>query len=87
MTAQIAGANNLALPRRTWCIDAVPTASEIGKALTRLEGIARANGTAVGVASALPVSIERIAQWVKTVKGRGFMLVPISVAAVRSKSS
>jgi hypothetical protein len=87
VTAQIAGANNIAFAKADVVIDTVPTAGEIAKALTRLEGMARANGTAVGVASALPVSIERIAQWVKTIKGRGFVLVPISVAAVRSKSS
>ncbi|MGZ3411443.1 MAG: divergent polysaccharide deacetylase family protein [Xanthobacteraceae bacterium] len=87
MTAQFAGANNLAYAKADVVIDAVPTAAEIGKALTRLAGIAKTNGTAVGVASALPVSIERIAQWAKTIKGTGFILVPISVAAARSKSS
>jgi polysaccharide deacetylase 2 family uncharacterized protein YibQ len=87
MTAQFAGANNLAYAKADAVIDAVPTAIEIDRVLKRLEGIAKANGTAVGVASALPVSIERIAQWAKTVKGAGFTLVPISVAAVRSKSS
>ena len=87
MTAQFAGANNLAYAKADVVIDAVPTAGEIGKALTRLAGIAKTNGTAVGVASALPVSIERIAQWIKTVKGGGYILVPISVAATRSKSS
>jgi polysaccharide deacetylase 2 family uncharacterized protein YibQ len=87
MTAQFAGANNLAYAKADAVIDAVPTATEIDRVLKRLEGIAKANGTAVGVASALPISIERIAQWAKTVKGAGLTLVPISVAAVRSKSS
>ena len=44
-------------------IDAVPTALEIDKALARLEALARENGNAIGTASALPVSIERIANW------------------------
>jgi polysaccharide deacetylase 2 family uncharacterized protein YibQ len=87
VAAQIAGANNVAFAKADVVIDAVPTAAEIAKAMTRLEVMARANGTAVGVASALPVSIERIAQWAKTAKGRGFVLIPISLAAVRSKSS
>jgi polysaccharide deacetylase 2 family uncharacterized protein YibQ len=87
VAAQIAGANNIAFARADVTIDAVPTAAEIAKALTRLEGMARSNGVAVGVASALPVTVERIAQWTKTAKGRGFILVPISIAAVRSKPS
>lgn len=87
VTAQLAGASNLAYAKADVVLDAVPTAGEIGKALTRLESIARANGTAVGVATALPVSMSRIAQWIKTAKSSGFVLVPISVAAVRSKSS
>ncbi len=84
---QIAGTNNIAFAKADVLIDAVPTTGDIGKALTRLEGVARANGTAVGVATALPVTIERLTQWAKTAKGRGFLLVPITVAAVRSKSS
>ena len=87
IAAQIAGTNNIAFAKADVVIDAVPTTADIGKALTRLEGVARANGTAVGVATALPVTIERLAQWAKAVKGRGFMLVPITVAAGRSKSS
>jgi uncharacterized protein len=84
---QIAGTNNIAFAKADVIIDAVPTTGDIGKALTRLEGVARANGTAIGVATALPVTLERLAQWAKTAKGRGFMLVPITVAATRSKSS
>jgi polysaccharide deacetylase 2 family uncharacterized protein YibQ len=87
VAAQIAGANNIAFAKADVVIDTIPTAAEIGKALTRLESLARANHTAVGVASALPVSIDRLAQWAKGAKSRGFVLVPITVAAVRSKSS
>ena len=87
VAAQVAGANNMAFAKADVTLDAVPTAAEIAKALTRLEGMARSNGVAVGVASALPITLERIAQWTKTAKGRGFILVPISIAAVRSKPS
>jgi uncharacterized protein len=65
----------------------VPTPAEISKALLRLESAARTNGVAIGTASALPVTIDRVAQWAKTLESRGFMLVPISIAAARSKSS
>ena len=42
---------------------------------------------AVGMATALPVSIDRIAQWAKTAEARGIMLVPVSVVATKAKSS
>ena len=37
----------------------------------RLETMARERGTAIGFATALPVSIERIAHWAKAAEGRG----------------
>jgi polysaccharide deacetylase 2 family uncharacterized protein YibQ len=68
-------------------IDVVPTATEIDRALANLESIARERGVAVGVASALPVSIERIAAWTKTLENHGIMLVPLTTAMLKSKSS
>jgi polysaccharide deacetylase 2 family uncharacterized protein YibQ len=67
-------------------IDAVPTAIEIDRALIRLESMARERGFAVGVASALPVSIDRIAAWSKALESRGIMLVPLTTAMLKSKS-
>ncbi len=68
-------------------IDVVPTTIEIDRALSKLETIARERGTAVGVASALPISIERLAAWCKTLETRGIMLVPLTTAMLKSKSS
>ena len=87
LAAQISGATRLTFSKSDVPLDAVPTPTEIGKALSRLENVARSNGIAVGTLSALPISIDRVAQWAKTVESRGFILVPISVAAARSKSS
>jgi len=87
LAAQISGATRLTFSKSDVAVDAVPTPTEIGKALSRLENVARSNGIAVGTLSALPISIDRVAQWAKTVESRGFILVPISVAAARSKSS
>jgi uncharacterized protein len=78
---QIAGANNLTFGRSDTVLDAVPTAADVDRALGRLETLARERGTAVGMASALPVSIERIANWAKTAEARGLLLVPISAVA------
>ncbi|WP_439365183.1 divergent polysaccharide deacetylase family protein [Bradyrhizobium sp. DASA03005] len=68
-------------------IDAVPTATEIDRALNKLESTARERGIAVGTASALPVSIERISAWTKTLGDRGILLVPLTTAMLKSKSS
>ncbi|MHB2169510.1 divergent polysaccharide deacetylase family protein [Alsobacter sp. R-9] len=59
-------------------IDTRPKASTIDEQLAKLEVMARERGSAVGVASGLPVSIDRIAQWSKTLEGRGIQLVPVS---------
>jgi len=87
LAGQIAGANNLPFAKAGVVLDAVPTPNEIDRALSRLEGMARETGIAVGVATALPVSIARIANWAKNAEARGFLLVPISAAAVKPKSS
>jgi uncharacterized protein len=87
LAGQIAGANNLPFAKAGVVLDAVPTPVEIDRALSRLEAMARETGIAVGVATALPVSIARIAQWAKNAEARGFLLVPISAAAVKPKSS
>lgn len=68
-------------------IDAVPTATEIDRALNKLESAARERGAAVGTASALPVSIERIGAWTKTLGDRGILLVPLTTVMLKSKSS
>jgi polysaccharide deacetylase 2 family uncharacterized protein YibQ len=67
-------------------IDTSPTSADIDKALARLESLARERGYAVGTASALPISIERIAAWAKTLESRGVMLVPLTTAMLKSKS-
>jgi polysaccharide deacetylase 2 family uncharacterized protein YibQ len=68
-------------------IDAVPTSGEIDRALAKLEGMAKERGIAVGVASALPISIERISAWTRTLDSHGVLLVPLTTAMLKSKSS
>ncbi|MBR2118556.1 MAG: divergent polysaccharide deacetylase family protein [Pseudomonadota bacterium] len=68
-------------------IDTVPTPAEIDRALARLETLAKERGSAVGVASALPISIERIGTWARQLDGRGIALVPLTTAMLKPKSS
>jgi hypothetical protein len=87
VAAQIAGSQNLSFVKTDIVLDAVPTRNEIDHALARLEMTARERGSAVGIASALPATIARIAEWAKAVEQRGFVLVPISMVAAKEKSS
>jgi hypothetical protein len=87
LSSQLAGASNTPFAKANIVLDAVPTPSEIDNALARLEAMARERGVAIGVATALPASIDRIAQWAKAAAGRGIVLVPVSAVASKPKST
>ena len=87
VAGRIAGANNLPFAKAAVTIDAVPTPNEIDRALGRLERMARQRHIAVGIASALPVSIAHIAKWAKSAASRGILLVPITAVALKEKQS
>jgi polysaccharide deacetylase 2 family uncharacterized protein YibQ len=86
LAGQIAQSQAVPFAKADLTIDTVPTAIEIDKALAQLETLARQRGMAVGVASALPISIDRIASWTKVLEGRGILLVPLTTAMQKSKS-
>ena len=87
IASQAAGSAAMPFGKGDIAIDVVPTATEIDRALNKLESAARERGAAVGIASALPVSIERISAWTKTLGDRGILLVPLTTAMLKSKSS
>ena len=82
----LAAGQAMPFAKADFSIDAVPTAVEIDRALAKLENLAKERGTAIGVASALPISIERIGVWIKALESRGIMLVPLTTAMLKSKS-
>jgi polysaccharide deacetylase 2 family uncharacterized protein YibQ len=84
---QAAGSQAMPFGKGDIAIDVVPTPAEIDRALNKLESMARERGVAIGTASALPVSIERISSWTKTLSDRGILLVPLTTAMLKSKSS
>jgi len=87
VAGRIAGANNLPYAKADIILDSVPTPNEVDNALGRLEMAAREHGSAVGIASALPVSIEHIGKWAKAAESRGLLLVPITAIAMKAKQS
>ncbi|HKU06123.1 MAG TPA: divergent polysaccharide deacetylase family protein [Bradyrhizobium sp.] len=87
VAASLAAGQAMPFAKADLTIDAVPTTLEIDRALAKLETIARERGTAVGIASALPISIERLTTWSKALEARGIMLVPLTTAMLKSKSN
>jgi polysaccharide deacetylase 2 family uncharacterized protein YibQ len=87
VASSLAEAQAMPFAKADFSIDAVPTSVEIDRALARLESLAKERGTAVGMASALPISIERIAAWTKSLESRGIVLVPLTTAMLKSKSN
>lgn len=74
----LAATNKVAFTRADVQLDETISRAGILEALEELEAEAKANGQAVGVASALPVSIDTIAEWARDVEDRDIFLVPIS---------
>ncbi|MDK9697426.1 MAG: divergent polysaccharide deacetylase family protein [Siculibacillus sp.] len=62
-------------------VDAVPADDMIEARLAQLEQMARSKGLAIGVASALPVTLRHLERWTKSLEARGITLVPVSAAA------
>lgn len=87
IAAQLADSNNVPFAKTDIVLDAVPAPEAISRALARLEMTARDHGLAIGFANAQPASIASIAAWAKQVEARGFVLVPISMVAVKAKST
>jgi polysaccharide deacetylase 2 family uncharacterized protein YibQ len=59
-------------------LDAETEAGPIDARLKQLEAIARKRGYAIGSASAFPVSVERIAAFIKDAADRGIAIVPVT---------
>ena len=59
-------------------LDAVVQPQAIDRELARIEQMARERGIAFASATALPMTVERIARWAKTLEGKGLVLVPVS---------
>ena len=87
VAGSLAAAKSMPSAKADIIIDAVPTPVEIERALARLEIIARESGSAIGIATAQPGAVNRIAEWMKKVESRGFVLVPVTLAMAKTKQS
>jgi polysaccharide deacetylase 2 family uncharacterized protein YibQ len=78
LAEQLAANNGVPFSRADLVVDDNPDRDAILAALGQLETRARETGSAIGLVSALPVSIEAVAQWAETLEDKGLTLVPAS---------
>lgn len=78
VSEQLALANKVPYARAGMLIDANPARSSILSALASLEAQALEDGSAIGIVSALPISIQAISEWSASLDGKGIALVPAS---------
>lgn len=79
LAAQLAKANRVPFSRADHVLDSNPARAPILAALEALEAKAREQGSAIGIISALPVSVQTVAEWARGLEDRGVLVVPASV--------
>ncbi|MCJ2036690.1 divergent polysaccharide deacetylase family protein [Methylobacterium sp. J-068] len=80
LATTLAGKAKVPVARAEIVLDALARPEAIDRELARLEAQARQKGFALASASAMPMSIDRIARWAAEAESRGIRLVPVSVA-------
>ena len=86
VAAELATANNVEFGRADLGLDADPSRNAILDQLKALEQKALSGGEAIGLISALPVSVQTLAEWCKTAADRGFTIVPVSALMKKGTS-
>ena len=67
-------------------IDAEPTPAAISSALSKLEAIAKERGSAIGVGSGLPITIDQIVEWSGSLDDKDVVIVPVSALMAAGQS-
>ncbi len=75
---QLAAANGVAFARAQLLLDQTPAPGAIREALAALVERAEADGAAIGVISAVPVSVDTLAEWAAALDNSKIVLVPVS---------
>jgi len=86
LAPQLARANRVPFGRVNTMIDANPARAPILAALSDLEQQARDKGYAIGIISALPVSVEAVTEWARGLGERGIEIVPASALMAGEQS-
>jgi polysaccharide deacetylase 2 family uncharacterized protein YibQ len=78
VATQLAAANRVEFGRADMMLDQNPSRTAIMEQLAALETRANDAGQAIGVISALPISIQTLAEWAGAADSKGFAIVPVS---------
>ena len=78
VAAQLAGANKVPFARASMMVDTNPARTAILTALASLESQAMETGSAIGIVSALPISVQTVSEWARELDAKGIALVPAS---------
>ena len=65
----------------TRIVDPVQNPEVIATSLDLLAQVSAESGSAVGVASGFPVTVDALAQWAVKLKEEGYVLVPVTALA------
>lgn len=78
VTGIVARDAKLAWAKATLTLDQRASRTEIDRKFGELEQRAKRDKRAIGIASPYPVTLERIANWVRQLEARGFAIAPVS---------
>lgn len=78
VSASVAAQLNMVSAKATLTLDERASRTEIDRRFAELEQRAKKDRRAIGIASPYPVSLERIATWVRQLEARGVALAPVS---------
>lgn len=78
VSATVAAKLNLVSAKATLTLDERASRTEIDRRFGELEQRAKRDRRAIGIASPYPVSLERIANWVRQLEARGIAIAPVS---------
>jgi polysaccharide deacetylase 2 family uncharacterized protein YibQ len=78
VAGQLAQANNVPFTRATAMLDTNPSRPAILSAIASLEAQAMETGAAIGIISALPISVQTVSEWARELDAKGIALVPAS---------
>jgi polysaccharide deacetylase 2 family uncharacterized protein YibQ len=87
LTSTVAAKTKTPFLKADVVLDREPGWAEVDAQLANLEALARERGTAIATASALPVSLERIARWISEAEARGIRVVPLSALVLKPKQT
>ncbi|AVX05568.1 hypothetical protein MXMO3_03061 [Maritalea myrionectae] len=78
LAPQLAKQAGVDFARADLSLDESPSRSDILRQLSKLEALALENGSAIGTATSLPVTVRTIAEWAKELEDKNLVLVPAS---------